>query len=74
MQGCSSIVSVGITITTVRTFLKLVMMIEHIKMMQTPQLDIWSMILSGQVPHRMEQFKSLVLESQRPCASSNTVL
>ena len=71
MQGCSSIVSVGITITTVRTFLKLVMKIEHIK---TPQLDIWSMILSRQVPRRMEQFKSLVLESQRPCASSNTVL
>ena len=48
-------------------------MIEHIKMMQIPYLDIWSMFLSGQVPHN-EQFKSLVLESRRPYVSSNTVL
>ena len=31
----------------------LVIMIEHIKMMQTPYLDIWSMLLSGQVFHRL---------------------
>ena len=42
--------------------------------MQIPYLDIWSMLLSvGKMPHK-EQFKSLVLESQKPCASSNTVL
>ena len=28
------------------------LMIEHIKMMQIPYLDIWSMLLSRQVPHR----------------------
>ena len=27
-------------------------MIEHIKMMQILYLDIWLMLLSGQVPHR----------------------
>ena len=27
-------------------------MIEHIKMIQIPCLDIWSMLLSRQVPHR----------------------
>ena len=38
--------------TDVWTFLKL-MMIEHIKkMMQTPYLHIWLMLLSGNVPHR----------------------
>ena len=31
---------------------KLMIMIEHIKMIQIPYLDIWSMLLSGQVPHR----------------------
>ena len=31
----------------------LVIMIEHIKMMQTPYLDIWSMLLSGQVFRRL---------------------
>ena len=34
------------------TFLKLMLMIEHMKMMQMPYLDIRSMLLSGQVPHR----------------------
>ena len=33
------------------SFLKLMTMIEHIKMMQIPYLDIWSMLLFGQVPH-----------------------
>ena len=28
------------------------LMIEDIKMMQTPYLDIWSMLLSGQMLHR----------------------
>ena len=34
------------------TFLKLMLMIEHMKMMQMPYLDIRSMLLSGQVLHR----------------------
>ena len=34
------------------SFLKLAIMIEHIKMMQIPHLDIWSMLLSGQVPQQ----------------------
>ena len=37
---------------SVRIFLKLMIKIEHIKMIQLPSLDIWSMLLSGQVPHR----------------------
>ena len=37
--------------TYVWSFLKLMIMIEHIKMMQIPYLDIWSMLLSRQVPH-----------------------
>ena len=48
-------------------------MIEHIKRMKIPYLDLWSMLLSGQNASQ-EQFKSLVLESQRSCASSNTAL
>ena len=28
-------------------------MIEHIKMIQIPYLDIWSILLSEQVPHRL---------------------
>ena len=28
-------------------------MVEHIKMMQIPYLDIWPILLSGQVPHRI---------------------
>ena len=38
--------------TKVWTFLKLMIMIVHMKMMQTPYLDIWSILISGQVPHR----------------------
>ena len=34
------------------SFLKLAIMIEHIKVMQIPHLDIWSMLLSGQVPQQ----------------------
>ena len=37
---------------SVKTFLKLMIMIEHIKMIQIHCLDIWSMLLSRQVPHR----------------------
>ena len=33
------------------SFLKLMIMIEYIKMMQIPYLSIWSMLLSGKVPH-----------------------
>ena len=39
MRGCSSLVSQYHN-TDVWTFLKLMMIIEHIKMMQTPHLDI----------------------------------
>ena len=46
--------------TDVWTFLKLMIMIEHIKMMQMPHLHIWSMLFSGQVP--LDQFKSIILE------------
>ena len=41
-------------------------MIAHIEMMQTPYLDIWSMLLSGKVPHRMSNSSHLF------CASRNT--
>ena len=37
---------------SVTTFLKLMIKIEHIKLIQITCLDIWSMLLSGQVPHR----------------------
>ena len=38
--------------TDVWTFLKPMLIIEHMKMMQMLYLDIRSMLLSGQVPHR----------------------
>ena len=37
---------------SVRTFLKLMIKIEHTKLILIPCLDIWSMLLSGQVPRR----------------------
>ena len=49
------------------------MMIERIKMMQTAYLDIWSMLL-WTISASYKLFKSLVLDTQRFCASSNTVL
>ena len=33
------------------SFLKLIITIEHINIVQKPYLDIWSMLLSAQVPH-----------------------
>ena len=53
------------------SFLKLMMMITHIKLMQIPYLDIWSMIyylllISQQVPHTsysghfFEMFKDML--------------
>ena len=33
------------------TFRKLMIMIQHIEMMKTSYLGIWSMIPSGQLPH-----------------------
>ena len=51
MRACPSLVSCYHNIA-VRTFLKLMIMIEHTQMMQTPCLDLWSMLLSGQVPQR----------------------
>ena len=52
MQGWSSVSQYHNT--DVWTFLKqkLMIMIEHIKMMTIPYLDILSLRLSGQVPHR----------------------
>ena len=38
----------------VRTFLKLMIKIENIKMMQIPGLDIWSMLFAGLVLHRID--------------------
>ena len=46
----------------------------HIVMMQTPYLDIWPMLLSGQVPRRMSNSSHLFWNLEYPCASSNTVL
>ena len=37
---------------SVRGFLKLMIMIEHMKKIRIPRLDIWSMLRSGQVPQR----------------------
>ena len=73
LRGCSSLVSWYHNYSC-KTLLKTMIMIEHIKAMQIPYLEIWSMLLSlGKVPHK-EQFKSLVLEFQRPCAGLSTVL
>ena len=70
---CEKRQGTGITITAVRTSRRLIIVIEHIKTMQIPYLEIWSMLISGQSSSQ-EQFKALVLESQRPCPSSNTVI
>ena len=50
IQGYSSLLSQYHN-TDVWTFLKPIMK-EHIKMMQIPYLDIWSMLLFGQIFHR----------------------
>ena len=39
-------------------FLKLMIMVTHIKIMQMPYLDIWSMLLSTSVSYKL--FKSLL--------------
>ena len=72
MGMCEKRQLAGITITAVRTSLKLIIVIEYIKTKQIPYLEMWPMLLSGQSSSQ-EQFKALVLESQRPCPSSNTV-
>ena len=41
------------------SFLKLMIMITHIKIMQILYLDIWSMLLSTSVSHKL--FKSFTL-------------
>ena len=51
MQGCSFLVRQCHN-TELWTFLKLITMMEHIKMMQIPYPDIWPMLFSGEVPHR----------------------
>ena len=43
---------------TMSSFLKLMIMITHIKMMQIPYLDIWSMLLSTSASYKL--FKSLL--------------
>ena len=54
------------------SFLKLMLMIEHIKMRQILYLDIWSMLLSVKVPytsisgHLFQNFEDPVLV-QTPC-------
>ena len=40
------------------SFLKLMIMIEYIKMMQTPYLDIWSIVFSTSASYKL--FKSLL--------------
>ena len=40
------------------SFLKLMIMTTHIKMMQIPHLDMWSMLLSTSVSYKL--FKSLL--------------
>ena len=50
-------------------------MIEHIKMMQIADTLSWHMVnASPWTSASYKHSKSLVLESPRPCASSNTVL
>ena len=51
MRECPSLVSCYHNIA-VRTFLKLMIMIEHTEMMQIPCLDLWSILLSVQVSQR----------------------
>ena len=47
-------------------------MIEHIKMIQIPYLDIWSILLSEQVPHRLIWIEAIQVTcsgiSRSPCA------
>ena len=45
------------------SFLKLMIMITHIKMMQIPYLDIWSMLLSTSASYKL--FKSLLWDVQK---------
>ena len=46
------------------SFLDLAIMMGHIKMMQIPYLDIWSMLLPSSATYKL--FKSFILETQRP--------
>ena len=45
------------------SFLKLMITITHIKTMQIPYLDIWSMLLSASVSYKL--FKSPLWDVQR---------
>ena len=45
------------------SFLKLMIMITHIKIMQIPNLNIWSMLLSTSASYKL--FKSLLWDVQR---------
>ena len=44
------------------SFLKLMIMITHIKMVQIPYLDLWSMLLSTSASYKL--FKSLLQDVQ----------
>ena len=45
------------------SFLKLMIMITHVKIKQIPNLDIWSMLLSTGASYKL--FKSLLWDVQR---------
>ena len=55
--------------TDVWTLIKLMIMIEHMKMMQMPYLHIWSMLLSGHMPHKTNSsqlFWNGLFQKQKP--------
>ena len=45
------------------SYLNLMIMLTHIKMMQIPYLDIWSMLLSTSASYKL--FKSLLWDVQK---------
>ena len=47
---------------TMSSFLKLMIMITHIKMVQIPYLDLWSMLLSTSASYKL--LKSLLQDVQ----------
>ena len=55
------------------SFLKLMIMITHIKMMQIPYLDIWSLLLSKKGAS-YELFKSLLWDVQRHVIPSSKII
>ena len=53
------------------SFLKLMIMITHIKMMQIPYLDIWSMLLSTRC--LIQAIQVISLRCSKICYSSNII-